>query len=178
MKRVFTGILLSFVCLTHIYAEKIEDKYIIRPIKGGLLYFILPYELPSLQKEPAAELDVTYITGQDSIRLNMTFVCDTALSVEHITFNAQNSITISDFETFFIDRSGKKYIHRYSCRIPYESFKNIYAGHKPFRLQIHAKERVLEYGFTGKWEKEQTWMLQILQLTERNRQHLHKAIQQ
>lgn len=151
-------------------AEKLEDRYIMQPTQGGLLYFILPYEVPGQQKNPPVELDVTYITGQDSVRVNMTVLHDVLLETDSIVFDTKSAFTITGFETFFINKKGKKYMHRYSCCFPYAYWQRMYAERQPFQLQIHAKEEVLTYGFAaGKWEKEQIWMQQILQLISRNR---------
>lgn len=152
-------------------AEKLEDRYIVQPVQGGLLYFILPYEVPGQQKNPPVELDVTYITGQDSVRVNMTVLHDVVLTADSIVFATKNAFTVTDFETFFIDRRGKKYMHRYSCRFPYVYWQRMYAESHPFCLQVHAKEGLLKYRFSsGKWERERIWMGQVLQLINRNRQ--------
>lgn len=158
-------------CIVSSYAEKLEDRYVIQPMQAGLLYFILPYEVPSVQKKQAAEIDVTYVTGQDSVRVNMSIVHELPLQTDSIVFKTKDGFAVTDFETFFINKTGKKYMHRYSCRFPYRYWQRMYGADAPFLLQIHAKERVLQYGFgTGKWEKEQAWMGQILQLADRNRQ--------
>lgn len=171
MKRVIITLLAAIMVagIGQIHAEKIEDRYVMRPIQGGLLYFILPYELPSLQKEKAVELDVTYITGFDSVRVNMSVYTDMPLATDSIVFRTTQSFRISDFETFFIDKENKKYVHRYSCRFPYRYWQEMYADSEPFCLEVYSSSGTLFYGFSSnKWKKEQQWMTQVMLLIERN----------
>lgn len=170
MRKIILCILA--ICTTiGLKAEKLEDHYVVRTLPDALLYFVLPYEVPSLQKTPAAEIDITYPTNQDSLRVNMSIYTDKPLKVDSIVFITETSMRTTDFETFFIDKNGKNYIHRYSCFFPYSLWQKMYTCDKPFRLCIYAEQQKFEYGYSQqKWNKENLWMQRILLLINRNKQ--------
>lgn len=170
MKRLLPLFLILLHSVT-LCAEKLEDRYVTRLLPDGLLFFIVPYELPNLQKEYAAELDVTYIIQQDSITLNMSVLTANIIQTDSIQFVGKSKKTITDFETFFIDKSGKKFIHRYSCRLPYSYFEELYYADIPFQMNIYADKGQVHYGYSAKsWQKERTWMQQIMLIIKRNQQ--------
>ncbi len=169
MKRCL--ILLAFIasCFT-IYAEKLTNRYISRVVSDGMLYFIGPFELPNQQKEQAIEVDITYVTKRDSLTLNMSIYTSVILQTDSIKFVSNTPHTITDFALFFIDKKGKKFIHRYSCKLPYSYWEELYTAHNPFMLEVYANNgQILQYAYSAKnWSKERTWMQQIMQIIKYN----------
>ena len=76
---------------------------------------------------------------------------------------------ISGFKTFYIDKKGKNYIHRYSCTLPFSYWKELQKNKSPYTINICSGKDRIQYGYTTKaWNKERRWMLQIIYLIERN----------
>lgn len=155
-----------------LYADKLADRYTVRPVQDGLLYFIKPYELPSLQRKiDAALIDVTYLVTWDSVTLNMSIVLPEVIGADSIVFTSDQSMTFAQFETFFIDSNKKnQFVHRYSCKVPYLYIKTLYNNEKPYRMTIYSKGRSFSYGFASRsWDKERKMMSQIFMLIDRNK---------
>lgn len=170
MKKIFLLFLISLYSFG-ICAEKLEDRYVSRLVSEGLLFFIVPYELPAVQKNKAAEIDITYLIQGDSITLNMSIFTSDIIHADSIQFASTSVKTITQFETFFIDKVGKKFVQRYSCRLPYTYLEEIYRADEPFRMTIYTDEEQLCYGYAAKkWPKEKTWMRQIMLIIRRNQQ--------
>lgn len=85
MKKTILTLALTVSALM-LFAGKIEDRYVTQQLSDGMLFFIKPYELPSMQKLPAAQLDVTYGVQFDTLTLNMSIYYPEilALSLIHI----------------------------------------------------------------------------------------------
>ena len=164
-------LLVTGLATLSLYAEKLEERYVSRITSNGMLFFIKPFELPNEGQGKPAELDITLLIERDSITLNISVLTSNILQVDSIgLYNDRNNINISDFETFFIDKEGKNYIHRYSCKLPFAYWKRLYTNDISYHLTIFAKETKLLYGYSTKeWKKERNQMRQIIQLIERNR---------
>ena len=169
MKRSL--ILLAFIasCFT-IYAEKLTSKYVSRLVSDGMLYFIGPFELPNQQKGQPVEMDITYITKSDSLTFNMSIYTSVIIQTDSIKFVSNTPKTITDFTLFFIDKKGKNFIHRYSCKLPYSYFEELYTEANPFVVEVYTdKGQVLQYAYNAKkWSKECSWMQQIIQIIKSN----------
>lgn len=162
------------VCLLSIgmtHAEKLSDRYTVRPVQDGLLYFIKPYEIPSQERKiDAASMDITYLVTWDSVTLNMSIYLPEVIGADSIVFTSEQSMTLTKFETFFIDSEKKKFVHRYSCRIPYTYIRSLYNNEKPYRMTIYSKGQSFAYGFPAKsWDKERKTMGQLFMLIDRNK---------
>lgn len=169
MKRLTILFALS-LCISYIYAEKTEDRYVVRPVQEGLLYFIEPFEVPSKDKMPAAELDITYIVSRDSFTLNMSIRLPEAIDADSIGLGSRTDTIVRDFHTFFIDKEKNRFKHRYSCTLPYTCLHTLYQSPMPYTLTIYAGGRKLQYGYAERaWSKERSWMQQILLLADKNK---------
>lgn len=156
-----------------LYAEKkLAERYVVRPVQEGLLYFIKPYELPSQQRKiEAASMDITYLVTWDTVTLNMSIILPEVIGADSIVFTSDQSMTFAQFETFFIDANKKnQFVHRYSCKVPYRYIQGLYNNEKPYRMTIYSKGQSFVYGFSPKsWDKERKMMSQIFTLIDRNK---------
>ena len=169
MKRTLLFTLLALAGIA-VFAEKTEDLYVSRQTEKGLLFFIKPYEIPALTKgmKPALT-DITLLTTQDSVTVNMSVFYPSVLSLDSIVFVAGERLSFSHFETFFIDAEKKSFHHRYSCRMTYNQLKTLYLN-VPFTLMLYSGDIPLRYAFASKeWTKHRQSMTQILRLIDNNR---------
>ena len=171
MRRIILS--LSFLCflLFSTYAASLEDRYIMKNLENGQLYFILPFDIPSVtSKTKALSLDITYLTTSDSVTTNISVWTAQELQTDSIVFQGDTKIALNDFQTFFIERDGKLWLHRYSLRFPLKDLTFIYSGQCPFMIDIYAKGQEIHYSFPFKsWPKEQMWMNQILHIIDTNK---------
>lgn len=154
------------------FALNIEERYVMKPIDGGQIYFILPYQIPSEQvKMKDLSVDITYLTNLDSVTMNISVYTENELNVDSIMFIGNEKISICDFQTFFIEKEGRVWLHRYSLRIPWKILNDLYSTQDSFSLCICAREDIIRYAYPSKaWKTEQEWMNQILYIIARNQQ--------
>ena len=171
MKRI---LLTSIILLlsTSFYAISIEDRYVMRVVNDGQLYFILPYEIPSsAYRTKAAMADITYLTTTDSVTMNVSVWGKDVLKADSILLITEDDRVVCDFQTFFIEMDGKLWLHRYSLRYPYADLCRLYSSPSPFILRIYAESKEVQYTYLAKaWKKESVWMNQILQMIMSNKE--------
>ena len=170
MKRHFL-LLLSVCIFSSVYATKLDERYVMKTFDSGLIYFILPFEIPSnAAKTKALSADITYLTTSDSVTMKISVWSAKELSTDSIILEGDEKLVFKDFETFFIEPDGKLWHHRFSFRFPMTELKKIYLGTLPLSLNIYSKDHEEHYGWSIKaWKKEQEWMNKVLHIIERNR---------
>lgn len=170
MKRQI--LLFVTLCLcTKIFAVRIDDRYVMKPIEGGQIYFILPYEIPTKNTGiKNLSVDVTYLTHTDSVTMNISVWSDTELQVDSMTFMGSERLSICTFQTFFIEKDGKFWSHRYSLPLSWDNLERLYSASDPFLFSIHDAQRTIQYAYSSKqWKTESEWMNQILHIVNRNK---------
>ena len=171
--RMKKGILclLSFLFSLIAYAEKLEDRYVMKTIDNGQLYFVVPYDIPSLTANTKAlSADITYLTSSDSVTMNLSVWFIDELMTDSIVLTGATQFVIRDFKTFFIEKDRKLWIHRYSLQYPMASLAMLYADANPFTIDVCFGSQRITYGYSSKqWKKEQEWMNQIIHIIATNK---------
>ncbi len=172
MKRLLLYLLLLFSL--PIGAKDISDYYVMRPRTNDLLYFILPIEITSTERNiEAAAFDITYITSEENATINMTIYADESLQTDSIIFFGRGVRYVSkQLDTFYVEKEKKKgWAHRYSCKVPFADIQQLYTSSMPWQLIVCAKEKNFTYA-QGKrvWKEEQKRMTEILTIIQVNKQ--------
>ena len=110
MKRYFLILIMALTAIG-MNAEKLEDRYVSKIVSDGMLFFIKPFELPNQDKGKPAEADITYLIQEDTITLNMSVYHSTILQTDSISFDGSKHCTVTNFETFFIDKKMDSLCH-------------------------------------------------------------------
>ena len=153
------------------YSNKIEDRYVMRPLEKGQLYFIVPFDLPAQSaKTKEMSIDITYLTQSDSITMNMSVWSINELMTDSIVYVGEKKFVIRDFQTFFIEKDNKLWLHRYSVRFPLSNLALLYSETKPYKIIFYDRSNQIQYGYSLKqWEKEKNWMNQIIHIIITNK---------
>lgn len=170
MRRKILLLLGLCVCALS-YAVKIEDRYVMKTFDGGQIYFIEPFEVPGVAKQAKPmSADITYLTTSDSVTMNISVWTLQELSADSIVLEGSERMTFTEFQTFFIEREKKWWLHRYSFRYPLSVLNNLYAQSVPFTLSVYSHGQAYEYAYTAKaWPKERDWLTQILHIIATNK---------
>lgn len=134
MKRIICSfLLLLYVCV--IYAEKIA--YLTQAIGSEWLYFIKPYAVPSVQqKAKSSIIDITYITGQDSIDLRMTILLEDKIQPQVLAVVCENDTIQYSCDMLYVEREKKWWKYRIQSRIPYQVLENMYTGDRSYVIYV------------------------------------------
>jgi len=175
MRRIILIITSLFIYSAFALADKLEDRYVMKIFDEGQLYFILPFEIQTqTNKVKPLSVDITYLTTADSITMNMSVLTMKELNTDSVVLEGENKVVIPDFQTFFIEKEGKYWFHRYSIQIPYCQFMQFYSATKPLHIEIHSATQCIQYGYTQtQWNKDRIWMLQIIKIMENNKRLLN-----
>lgn len=100
----------------------------------------------------------------------MTIWNETELQTDSIVLIGRSRISISDFQTFYIEKDKKLWAHRYSLHYRFTELTELYRAPSPFVFCIYAQGTEIRYSYSPKaWEKESVWMNQILHIISTNK---------
>ncbi len=166
---LYTSLLLT--CCSAM-AKDLSEYYTMRPRANDLLFFILPIKMEStVRGVDNAEFDITYITSETNATINMSIYANVALQADSIVFCGDKlRYSSKNFETFYIEKEGKKWAHRYSCKVPFEFLQHLYALPDAWQLEIYAKGQKFHYRQgNGTWKIEQKRMIELLMMIQINK---------
>ena len=171
MKRVVL-LLVTLCWCTMMFAVRIDDRYVMKPTDGGQIYFILPYEIPTKHAGMKnLSVDVTHLTQKDSVTMNVSIWSDIELQVDSVVLVGGERLSISKFQTFFIEKDGKWWLHRYSIPLSWDNWNMLYNASEPFLFYVFDTQRTIQYAYSSKqWKAESEWMNQILHIINKNKQ--------
>lgn len=171
MKRFLILISLFFFSISIIGNNRLSDLYVMKPLENGHLYFVLPFNIPSItSKTRSVSVDITSLTCSDSVTVNMSVWKKTEIETDSIIFRSDRNFVIHDYQTFFIEKDEKLWLHRYSIRMLFKDLKYLYSAPKSFRIQVYSKDQLMEYEYTSRlWSKEGNNICQVLRIIESNK---------
>ena len=105
MQRVMRKIVLllfAFVSITSFAKSDLSDKYVMRLRANDLLYFILPNEIESVDKNKSLKFDITYATSEQDVTINMSIFTKQELIIDSIGLASNKNLLIKDFKIFYI----------------------------------------------------------------------------
>ena len=115
-------------------------------------------------------VDITCLTQYDSVTVNMSVWSADELITDSIVFTGEKRITIHDFETFFIEKDKKLWLHRYSVKLSFSDLTILYSSTRPYNIFFYDKSISVKYGYPIKqWEKEKNWMDQVIHIITTNK---------
>lgn len=169
MKK-FQILILSLLSFAYVSAVGLDDRYVVKTIDNGQLYFIMPFDIPALApKTTSLSADITYLTTNDYVTMNVSvWSKDEWVADSIILLEGGNRLDIS-YQTFFVEMEGKQWLHRYSLRYPLDILIHMYSCSDPYVLCFYTNGRQIQYSFSARsWQKEQKWMNPILHMILRN----------
>ena len=173
--RTYTKILLllyfCFYTSSTAFAIRFEDRYIMKTSDKGQLYFIMPYKIPAITPHAKAlSADITHLVTTDSVTMNISIWAPYELQTDSICLVGEERVSIACFQTFFIEKDGKLWLHRYSLRYPIKNLMMLYENSLPITICVYAPQQTLLYGYSQKkWNNEREWMNKILHIIASNK---------
>lgn len=172
MKRILLfAFLLQTLCLSA--QNNLSKRYVMRPRADGLLYFVLPFDLPGISRGKAANLDITYVTSYTQCNVNMSLWTPEPLRVDSVVFSSGRPYRADSLTLLFVEKSKANWWHRLSFKVDFDTLSALYETTMPYRLSVYAEGKVFQYAFPSrKWPAECRWMSEWLRLIAYNRDRL------
>ncbi|MDE5606060.1 MAG: hypothetical protein K2I68_02030, partial [Bacteroidales bacterium] len=143
-----------------------------RPRADDLLYFILPFDLHCVAKGKAANLDMTYVTSEMQLTVNMSVLASEPLRVDSVVFLSGQSYRADSLTLLFVEKDKGYWWQRLSFKVGYDTLTKLYGAETPYRLSVYAEGKVLQYAFPArKWTAESQCISELLRLIAYNREH-------
>lgn len=157
------------VSIASIAKSDLSGKYVMRLRSNDQLYFILPNDIESLDKNKNLNFDITYATSEQDVTINMSIFTKQGLTIDSIAFVSTKDVVIKDFKTFYIEKDNAWWCHRISCKLPFEYLKQMYLSSESYKIVVYDDLKVLTYAFpVKKWKSEHSWMNRLLLLITQN----------
>ena len=120
-------LLLTCICVSNAYAQKISKHYVSRPQENGTLYFILPMELFEQKKNGALVMDFTSNNSQNETVINYSATQPDIIPIDSVIFTYGRERKAYATRKIFVEASKKEdWLHRYTLTLPTEDVAEIF----------------------------------------------------
>jgi len=161
---------MAFAWISELNAQKISKYYSVSFQKNGSLYFIEPeYGFENRSENCELIFDMTYLSSQDSLLLNFSFISPEIVEIDSISFvTAQNTIS-SESQKLFIEDEKKAWKHRYSSQFLFDEVQLLFQSEKSPTLAVHSNGDMITLTMKqNKWKKERDIVSKILKMIQVN----------
>ncbi|WP_143159121.1 hypothetical protein [Mesonia phycicola] len=158
------------ICST-VNAQKISKYFTSSMQDNGVLYFIEPkQEFENDKEDSSLFYDLTYLTSNDTVTFNFTYVDKKVREIDSITFVLEdNEITIP-VNKIFIESSKNVWKHRYSAKFLFEDLTLIFQQKGRASLLVHYEGEEVKLKIKQKkWDKQSKILSKILYMIKANR---------
>lgn len=144
-----------------------RERYDVRVLPQGKMYFFMPYKLKG-KAGNKLQYDMTLLTYRDSVTINMTLTSPLG-RVKSISLSSKEaSFSTTEYELFFQERNGSRFNTRVHIDCPNQVYKQLFASQQPITFEL-TMEDGKRYAFTykpKKWEEESTYVSEVLEMID------------
>lgn len=164
-------LLFAFCGISLLSYANVNKRYTMRPRTQDQLYFLLPTQLPSTQKQLPLEFDMTYLTSDSCVTVRANFLSSEALSIDSVQLiNAHLQHSVDSVVVLYVEKEKKAWLHRLEYRLPFGTLEQFYQADESFQLLIHGSGHTYSYAFKPKhWKKEHEEISEILTIITKNK---------
>lgn len=164
----------AFVCLVFVMSSislfsqnKLSEKYVMRPRENDIIYFILPFEVPCAERYDNASMDVTYITSESKLTVNMSIKTPYILQIDSMSICSGIHYPVENLVVLFLEKEKRQWLHRISFRLDYDVWKKLYQAKQPYDILVYTSGHMFQYAFPEKrWLAECMWMSELFKMIE------------
>lgn len=154
MKHFLLGL---FFCImtTPLFAEKIEDMYVMRHSPEGQLFFIRPNTFFSADHKTEFSFDITHLNTTDTASIKMTVYESTLVNVDSVAILCDGQRYICNTPmSIYKEKEKKHWVHRCDCLFPYKEVKLAMIADEAPTFVIYTNKSTLSYTATANnWKK-------------------------
>ena len=161
---------LFLVCISFlaIVSSNAQGRYSYRLMDEGTMIFFYPCKLVPSGKESSLVYDMNYITGRDSVTINMTYTASQSdvksvrLKTESIEYETTN------VEVFYREKKKKNIATRLHIICPKEVYEKLFHSESPLSVEvITTHDEVSRFSYKpSKWRKEKASVQEAILLAK------------
>ena len=172
MKQSASKVVLSLLLILAASAAFATERYSVRYLEQGVMYFFMPCKLKSTVSGTKLQYDMTLLSSRDSVSINMTLTSRQG-RVKAVRLSAGDaSYVTSRCELYFQERAGSRFNTRVHIDCPVGTYRQLFAAGTPLGIEL-TMEDGSAYSFTYKaktWREEQTFVSEVLESIDYYRQ--------
>lgn len=169
--RPFLPLILFVAAFNTANAQKISKYFTSSMQDDGTLYFIEPKQEFKNNKEHCnLYFDLTYLTSNDSISLNFTYLDKKIRSIDSLSF-IQGNMKISTYtKKLFIESDKKIWKHRYSGKFFFNDLDFLFQQKKKYSILVHYEGESIHLDLEKrKWKIKSELLSKILLMIKSNK---------
>lgn len=170
--RYLLFLIVALLACSSLNAQKLSKYYTSKVQEKGELYFLFPhYGFCNRAADSELEYDLTYLTSQDSVTLNFSYIDEHRRSLKSMTFVYAGKKLSNKVHRIFVDSKKKKWHYRYSTRFSYADLDQLFSQKNiPSIILGDSKSGDIKLQIKkGKWEKQALIAAKIFELINYNR---------
>ncbi len=167
-KNIF---ILLVLCIMGGLCRIFAEDYILKPIEGGNLFFVTPFEIPSLNKGfVPLKVDITALTFEDSVDWRTTLSVRHEVSIDSIYIEAMHDTIIVPVYKIYVEKEKKQWRYRFQFTTTRTQVNALYKSDVPFVLSYRLLGKsVVNYAIKNKtWPKHKRRIGEMLYMMELN----------
>ncbi|MDU1905797.1 MAG: hypothetical protein E6772_13550 [Dysgonomonas sp.] len=162
--------ILSLFAAVPVFGQNVKNKYTSHSTSEGSVYFIKPLKgFENKQISSKLEYDITYLSSNDSLTYNFTFVAQTASPVDSVSFLVNNNKETVPAKMLFISPEKNKWKHRVSLKVPNTNFTELYQNSIPYQLVIYSPKGKQTFSISNKdWQQQTSIVNKVFEIIQYN----------
>lgn len=152
------------------FGQKNSDKYLVRKVDGGLLYFVKPFSALRAENSGRVEFDMTYLNVKDSITLNFYFINKKLENIKVLAFVTEADTLLKvPVSLLFADKLKKNFRFRGNTSFLYSKWLQILNQSKTVKLVLISDSNSPYLFRFNNWEKYRQFWLELASLISINK---------
>lgn len=150
--------------------QKLSKYYTSSNQENGNLYYVSPQSgFHNNSNKSSLTYDITYLSSQSNATFNFSYIDPFIREIDSIAFHYNGKTFTQAAKKLFIDNKKKRWVHRYSSKIPFEDLTQMFQEQSHLTIEIITKkERIPLIASDKKWKSLSSINQKILTLIQYN----------
>ena len=138
-----------------LFAEKIEDMFVMRHSPEGVLFFIRPNTFFSADKKSEFSFDITHLNTTDTASVKMTVYESSLINVDSVAILCDGARYLCHTPmSIYKEREKKHWVHRCDCVFPFKDVKLAMIADEAPTFVVYTNKSTLSYTLPlNNWKK-------------------------
>ncbi len=153
------------------FSRIFAEDYILKPVEGGNLFFITPFEIPSLNKGVVPlKVDITTLTFEDSVDWRTTLSIQHEICIDSMYIESEYGTIAVPVYRIYVEKEKKQWKYRFEFTTTRAQVHTLYKSDVPFVLSYRLQGKsVVDYAIKNKmWPKHKQRIGEMLYMMDLN----------